>query len=376
MVDDAARDRLFMERALFLAERGRGRTSPNPIVGAVVVAPDGVVVGQGAHLQAGAAHAEVTALAAAGERARGATLYCTLEPCSHTGRTGPCVERIVAAGIARVVAAVGDPNPRVAGAGFDYLRGRGVEVVEGVGREAALRQHAPFFTWVTRKRPFVIVKAAMSRDGFVGRADERVQITGPVANRYFQRQRAEIDAIAVGSGTVLTDNPLLTARGAYRARPLTRVVFDWRGRVPADAALCSTLDAGPVIMLMTRQAAMERPDHVAHLTSKGVVVQQFETRALEPALAWLASRDVVTLLVEGGPALHAALAEEGLIDRGQWVVSPEPLGSGVAVAMKIGRQADPAQSAPVTQRLVQLGNDVLFEFEIDVHRTDRTHRPH
>ena len=359
-----------MERALFLAERGRGRTSPNPIVGAVVVSPEGVVVGQGAHLQAGGPHAEIIALAAAGDRARGATLYCTLEPCSHTGRTGPCVERITAAGIARVVAAVKDPNPRVAGAGFAYLRGHGIDVAEDICADAAGRQHAPFFTWVTRERPFVIVKAVASRDGFVGRPDARVQLTGPEANRFFHRQRAEVDAIAVGSGTVLVDDPLLTARGAYRVRPLTRVIFDWRGRIPAEAAVFSTLDAGPVIIMVTRRAASERSSHFAHLTSKGVTVHSFEIRSLEPALAWLASRDIVTLLVEGGPALHAALAEEGLVDRVQWVVTPKTLGGGVAIAASIVRHAD--ARLPSTSR--QLGDDVLIEF--DVHRINRSDRSH
>src|SRR5262245_31976712 len=218
-------DECFMERALFLAERGRGTTSPNPIVGAVVVNESGIVVGQGAHLAAGGPHAEVVALDAAGSLARGATLYSTLEPCAHTGRTGPCVERIVAAGISRVVAAVGDPNPRVAGRGFGYLRARGVRVDLGVSEEAARRQNGPFFTWVARRRPFVIVKAALSRDGFVGRSDRRVKLTGAVADRWFQRQRAEVDAIGVGAGTVLVDDPLLTPREVYRARPLVRVLF-------------------------------------------------------------------------------------------------------------------------------------------------------
>jgi diaminohydroxyphosphoribosylaminopyrimidine deaminase/5-amino-6-(5-phosphoribosylamino)uracil reductase len=186
----------------------------------------------------------VVALERAGARARGATLYCTLEPCSHTGRTGPCVERIAAAGIARVVAAVKDPNPRVAGRGFDYLRRHGIEVVEDFSHERARSQNAPFFTWIENGRPFVVLKAAVSRDGFVGVAGRRTQLTGPVADRYFHRQRAEIDAIAVGSGTILADDPSLTARGAFRPRPLTRVIFDWRVRIPATARVFST-STGP-----------------------------------------------------------------------------------------------------------------------------------
>jgi diaminohydroxyphosphoribosylaminopyrimidine deaminase/5-amino-6-(5-phosphoribosylamino)uracil reductase len=201
MVD--VHDAGFIERAFFLGERGRGRTAPNPVVGAVIVSSRGVVVGQGAHLEAGGPHAEVIALDAAGSEARDGTLYCTLEPCSHVGRTGPCVERIVGAGIRRVVFPIRDPNPRVSGSGAAYLRAHGVDVTEGIGEEQARRQNAVFLTWITRLRPYVIVKAAVSSDGFVGRSGTRVKLTGAVADRYLQRQRAEVEAIAVGSGTVL-----------------------------------------------------------------------------------------------------------------------------------------------------------------------------
>ncbi len=273
-------DQAFMARALFWAERGRGRTSPNPNVGAVVVSPDGVVVGQGAHMLAGGPHAEVVALEAAAGRARGATLYCTLEPCAHTGRTGPCVERIVAAGVHRVVAAVEDPNPLVAGQGLAFLRRHAVEVVVGVGEAEARRQLAPFLTWMTARRPFVILKAATSADGFVGGRDGPVRLTGPAADRFFHRQRAEIDALAVGATTVLVDDPLLTARGAYRVRPLTRVLFDWRARIPASAHVFSTVSAGPVIMVVSERALVDAPAHFTELHRLGVSIEAFEARDL------------------------------------------------------------------------------------------------
>jgi diaminohydroxyphosphoribosylaminopyrimidine deaminase/5-amino-6-(5-phosphoribosylamino)uracil reductase len=349
-----------MERALFHAERGRGRTSPNPIVGAVVVDANGIVAGQGAHLGPGGPHAEIVALDRAGERAEGGTLYCTLEPCSHTGRTGPCVERIHAAGIRRVVAAAADLNPQVAGRGFAYLESRGIEVVAGIGRDAAERQLAPFFTWVTRNRPFVIAKVAISRDGFIGQAGRRVELTGPAANRFLHRQRAEVDAIAVGSGTVLADDPELTARGAYRFRPLTRVIFDWRARVPAEARVFSTVDAGPVIMVVGHDAARRDPARLATLRGRGAVVHVAREHRVEPVLSWLASRDVMSLLVEGGSVLHRAFAEAGAIDRVQRVVTPRELGSGIAAADL------PPAGAPATR--TQLGDDELIEF--DVHRTD------
>jgi diaminohydroxyphosphoribosylaminopyrimidine deaminase/5-amino-6-(5-phosphoribosylamino)uracil reductase len=363
VVADAA-DVALMARALFWAERGRGRTTPNPIVGAVVVTPDGVVVGQGAHLVAGGPHAEVTALDAAGELARGSTLYVTLEPCSHTGRTGPCAERVVASGVRRVVLAVADPNPRVAGRGIAYLRAHGLDVTTDVGRREALRQNAPFFTWVTKGRPFVTAKAAVSVDGFVGPGDRPIRLTGAIADRYFQRQRAEVDAIAVGAGTVLVDDPLLTARGVYRHRPLMRVVFDWRGRVPASARIVSTLQTGPVIMVTTAATRDRHGAHFSELERLGVEVEAFDGRELRPVLERLGQRDVLSLLVEGGPALHSALAAADLIDRVQVVATPLELGAGVPVApiFRIGASTD------ATTRVIQLGADRLTEF--DVHRID------
>jgi diaminohydroxyphosphoribosylaminopyrimidine deaminase/5-amino-6-(5-phosphoribosylamino)uracil reductase len=355
-------DALFMDRALFLAERGRGRTSPNPIVGAVVVSPDGIVVGQGAHLKAGGPHAEVVALEAAGARARGATLYCTLEPCAHTGRTGPCVERIVAAGIARVVLAVQDPNPKVAGRGVEFLRAHGTDVVLDVDRDRARALNAFFFTWMTRRRPFVIAKAAVSADGFVGRTDGAVRLTGLAADRYFHRQRAEVDAIAVGSGTVLVDDPALTPRGAYRERQLTRILFDRRARIPAKSRVFSTLEAGPVIMIVSETAAAANRERLTALESQGVVVDRCADAGLGKALQRLGERQILSLLVEGGPSLHQAFIEAGLVDRLQVVRTPKTLGAGVRPASHEKLRRDGRA------RVTHLGDDTLMEF--DVHRPD------
>lgn len=322
-----------MRRALFLAERGRGTTAPNPIVGAVVVSPDDIVVGQGAHRVAGGPHAEVVALDAAGALARGATLYCTLEPCSHTGRTGPCCERVAAAGIARVVIAARDPNPSVNGRGISYLTQHGVSVEmaeEAETREAA-RQNAPFFTWITTRRPHVTLKVAVSRDGFAGYPDRPSKLTGIRADRWMHRQRAEVGAIAVGSSTVLVDDPQLTARLVFRERPLVRVVFDRRGRVSPSARLFSTADAGPIIV----------------------------TREDIPAtLAELARRDILSLVVEGGPTLHRAFWDAGVVDRVQVVETSVPLGGGVAAFRP---------PAPVDAGTRRIGDDLLIEW--DVHRT-------
>lgn len=331
----------WMTRALFVAERGRGRTNPNPLVGAVVVSPSGVVVGQGAHLVAGGPHAEVHALRDAGEAARGATLYCTLEPCCHIGRTGPCTERIIAAGIRRVVTAIEDPNPRVSGGGHSQLRGAGIEVITGVLEEDAARQNAPFLTWITHDRPWTVVKTAVSADGYVGRHGGQgrqpmgsFRLTSPITDRWMHRQRAWIDAIAVGADTVLADDPLLTARGAWRPRPLTRVIVDWRGRVPSTAAVYSTQSAGPVIMvgLDTVPAA-----HRAALRARGVDVELFESRHLAAVAEFLADRNVQSLLVEGGPTLQQAWIEAGLVDAVQCVQTSAVLGGGVPVAPALAR---------------------------------------
>jgi len=348
-----------MARALFLAERGRGTTTPNPVVGAVVVSSDGIVVGQGAHRVAGGPHAEVFALDAAGIDARGATLYCTLEPCSHTGRTGPCAARVAAAGITRVVVALDDPNPRVAGGGFAYLRAHGIEVVTGVERDQAARQNAPFITWIASQRPHVTMKVAVSADGFVGSERGNVNLTGPAMDRTMHQQRAGIDAIAVGSSTVLADNPQLTARLAYRQRPLTRVVFDRRARVTPSARLFETLEAGPVIMFIG-------PDFVSSSSADALrragaqVVAVAPEQSVVAALRELAIRDVLALLVEGGPTLQRAFWDAGVVDRVQIVETPAVLGSGIAALLPT------PGVAVVTTR--QRGADVLKEW--DVHRAD------
>src|SRR5688572_28533296 len=205
-----------MRRALLHARRGLGRTAPNPVVGACVVTAEGVVVGDGAHERLGEAHAEVHALDEAGDAARGATLYCTLEPCCHVGRTGPCTERIIAAGIRRVVAAMEDPFPRVSGGGFARLRAQGVDVSVGVARDDAVKLNQPYLTAVREGRPYIIIMAAGSIDGRIAAAaGERTPLTSAVEMRRAQQDRAWVDCIGVGSETVLVDDPLLTAREVY-----------------------------------------------------------------------------------------------------------------------------------------------------------------
>jgi diaminohydroxyphosphoribosylaminopyrimidine deaminase/5-amino-6-(5-phosphoribosylamino)uracil reductase len=323
-----------------------------------VVSAEGIVVGHGHHERAGEPHAEVNALRAASGRARGGTLYCTLEPCSHQGRTGPCVQRIVEAGIARVVAAVEDPDPRVSGRGFAYLREHGVVVEVGVGATAAETLNRPFFTLIRKRRPFVIMKAAVSLDGCIAEAPgRRTQLTAEAANRHAQRVRAEVDAVGVGVGTILADDPLLTSRGVYRARPLVRVIFDRELRTPPESRVLSTCDSGPVIIVTTSEAG-SRTDARRRLEERGAVIDVAADRTLGSALERLGARQIGSLLLEGGASLHQAAFDEGVADFVRLYVTPHVLGPA-GVRFLDGR---PFSSAELTDRLVEpLGPDVLIE---------------
>ena len=322
-------DELHMDQALALAELGRGQTSPNPMVGAVVVSEEGAVVGTGYHRRAGAAHAEVVALEVAASRARGGTLYCTLEPCSHYGRTGPCTARIVEAGIQRVVVGAVDPNPRMMGSGIDYLRERGVRVDVGVRGRTAERLNEAFRIWITQGRPFVTMKAATSRDGKISaRAGQRTPLTSDRANQAIHQMRAEVDAIGVGSTTLLVDDPVLTARGAQRRRPLARVVFDRRLRTPVTAKVVGSLCDGPVIIMTTEGAVSGRPDLADQLREAGVRLETMpdDDAGIEAALRRLGSLEVTSLVLEGGVTIHRAAWEADVVDRVQQFVAPIEIG--------------------------------------------------
>jgi diaminohydroxyphosphoribosylaminopyrimidine deaminase/5-amino-6-(5-phosphoribosylamino)uracil reductase len=353
-----------MRRALEHARRGLGRTTPNPVVGACIVSDEGVVLGQGAHERAGEPHAEVNALEEAGSGARGATLYCTLEPCVHTGKTGPCTERIIAAGIRRVVAAMEDPFPLVGGRGFAALRAHGIEVETGIGYEAAVRLNQPFLTTTRKGRPFVILKAATSLDGRIAAGSgQRTQITSPGAMIHAHYVRAQVDAIAVGSETILVDDPQLTAREVYRERPLTRVVFDRRLRMPVTARLLSTLSAGPVIILTTPESA--RSMRAGELRSAGARVIAAEQDSLGAALSVLPGLDVQSLVLEGGALVQEAAWGEGVVDYVQLYVAPVWIGER-GVPFLPSCTFSPASL--IERKVQQLGPDVLIEGYV--------HRPH
>jgi diaminohydroxyphosphoribosylaminopyrimidine deaminase/5-amino-6-(5-phosphoribosylamino)uracil reductase len=359
-------DDYYMRKALALAERGRGDTSPNPLVGALVVDNAGVIVGRGAHLRAGGPHAEVLALTDAGPRARGATLYCTLEPCSHTGKTGPCAPLVTAASIRRAVIAMEDPNPLVNGAGLRHLHARGVEVTVGVLAAEAARQNEAFLTAIRRRRPFGILKAALSLDGCVAAAaGVRTMLTGAAANRIIHRQRAEVDAIGVGVGTVLADDPLLTPRGAYRSRPLTRVIFDRRLRTPPSARIFSSRPDGPILVVATARGVASEPDRVAALGRAGAGIVAVEDDSLQSAMNALYRRGVASIVLEGGPRLHQAALEAGIVDLIHLYVAPRRLESGAVPWMPPHRFAIGTLGS---RAAAWFGDDLRVEGH--VHRAD------
>jgi len=307
-----------MAQALRQAARGLGRTAPNPPVGCVLVRGR-EVVGTGFHPGAGQPHAEVFALRQAGERARGSTAYVTLEPCGHFGRTPPCADALITAGVVRVVISAPDPNPRVAGRGVQKLRDAGLEVTLGVGEAEALRQQAGFRSLVTRGRPWVVYKYAMTLDGKVAAEGEaNGPVTGPQARARVMEWRNELDAIAVGIGTVLTDDPRLTTRDVEGGRDPRPVLFDRRARMPLTARV---LRPGAIVVTA--------PDADAgHLEAAGMTLVRAGN--LTDAVQELGRLNVSSLLLEGGPALASALFGAGLIDEVRAFISPKVLGAGLS----------------------------------------------
>ncbi len=318
-----------MRRALQLAARARGRTAPNPMVGAVVV-KHGRVVGEGYHHRAGEPHAEVHALRAAGAKARGATLYVTLEPCCHHGRTPPCTDAVIAAGIARVVAAMEDPDPRVGGQGLKTLRRAGIEVEVGLLEPEARRLNEAYLKHTTTGLPFVSLKAAMSLDGKIATVGGESQwITGEAARAYGHRLRSQHQAILTGVETVLADDPALTVRHTRGANPL-RVVADSRGRTPTTARLL-TADPRPAIIAVTDRAPAARRRALA---AAGADVWLLPAQGghvdLEALLRRLAEGGVQSVLLEAGGTLTAAALAAGLVDRVYFFLAPCLLGGATA----------------------------------------------
>lgn len=329
----------YMHEALQLAAQARGRTSPNPTVGAVIVR-DGTVIGRGFHTWAGKDHAEIVALREAADSARGSTLYVTLEPCSHHGRTPPCVEAVIRAGVARVVAAMRDPNPQVSGQGFEKLRSAGIEVVlDETHTAAAERLNEPFVHFMKTGRPLVTIKAALTLDGKIAAPQDNYGwITSEIARADVQQVRHYSDAILTGLGTVLEDDSLLTDRsGRERSRPLLRIVLDSQLRIPLSAKIIASAN-NDVLVVGTSAAATDRR---AALEAAGIQVLIADGAAgrTDPhkVIQYLAEQRYLSLMVEAGAKVNGTMLDEQIADKVLFYYAPKILG-GLKSLSVIGGQ--------------------------------------
>ncbi|MCD6288685.1 MAG: bifunctional diaminohydroxyphosphoribosylaminopyrimidine deaminase/5-amino-6-(5-phosphoribosylamino)uracil reductase RibD [Candidatus Hydrogenedentes bacterium] len=357
-------DERFMDRALELAARAYGRTSPNPMVGAVVVR-DGEIVGEGYHARAGEDHAEVVALRDAGESVRDATLYVTLEPCSHYGRTPPCVDAIISAGIRRVVAAMTDPNPLVAGAGFRRLKDAGIEVDVGMRQAEAGRLNEAHVKFCRTGLPFVYLKYAMSLDGKVAtRTKDARWVTGEDARRRVHELRDRVDAIMVGAGTVRADDPALTTRLPDGGRDPVRIVVSTMGDLDPSARVFADDGDAPRWLAVSDGCPVER---LGMFENRGVDILNCPATAqgldLRETMRLVGERDVRTVLLEGGPTLAAAALESGIVDKIMRFIAPIVIGGMDAPSPVAGRGIERIADALrlVDVGIERVGSDVLIE---------------
>jgi diaminohydroxyphosphoribosylaminopyrimidine deaminase/5-amino-6-(5-phosphoribosylamino)uracil reductase len=357
-------DERIMWTVLDLARKGRGLTNPNPMVGAVVV-KNGEVVSTGYHGYAGGPHAEYIALQKAGEKARGATLYANLEPCCHRGKTPPCVESIHAAGISKVVVAMKDPNPIVNGKGIDWLREKGIEVKVGVLEDKARRLNEVFIKYITTRRPFVIVKAAMSFDGKIAtREGDSRWITGKKSRQMAHQLRNRADAIIVGINTILRDDPVLTTRLTDReGRDADRVILDSRARLPLDAKVINPSSRATTMVAATEAAPPERCEK---LRERGVEILLLPSErgrvSLEALMIELGKRKYSSLLVEGGGTVNYSFLEENLIDKIYLFLAPIIFGGQSAPTPFAGEGIDVLKKAWMVSglELKQYDEDLLL----------------
>ncbi len=362
---NGASDRAWMEMAYGLAEKARGRTSPNPLVGAVVVR-GGAAVGAGFHEEPGEPHAEILALAGAGGRARGATLYLTLEPCVHWGRTPPCVDTVLRAGLERVVVSAVDPNPIVDGRGIRRLERAGLRVSVGLLAERNAALNESYVKYITRKRPFVTLKAALTLDGKIAcRTGESRWISSAGTRDYVHLLRGEQDALMIGAGTLVSDDPRLTVRHPHWGRKkVLRAVLDSRLSFPLDARILRTLGLGPVVVFAGRGAPAGKARALAR---RGVEVVPPPGGAmawsLDRVLAELGRREVAALLVEGGGRLYTAFVEAGLADKAVLTLAPRLLGGDAAPGFLGGAGAGTVAAARALRRVrtFTAADDIILE---------------
>ena len=358
-------DRKFMERALAIASRARGHTSPNPMVGAVIVR-DGEIVGEGYHQRAGDAHAEIHALNQAQDLAQGATMYVTLEPCCHWGRTPPCTESLIRAKLANVCVSMKDPNPQVAGKGIRQLEEAGIRVRVGICEEESRQLNEVFIKYITTQCPFVILKSAISLDGKIATASGESQwITSEAARLKGHEVRAQVDAILVGVGTVLQDNPSLTTRLPDRtnADPI-RVIVDSRGRTPLGAKVFNPNSNAGTLIAVTENAPMEKIEALKSAGADVLIIEEEKGRVgLGALMRELGRKEITSVLIEGGGEVNAAALQAGVVDKLMFFVAPKLIGGkdapGPISGVGIDRLAEAFELHNV--RTSQIGTDFLIE---------------
>ncbi len=327
-----SQDQKYMQRALELAALGLGRTSPNPVVGAVLV-KDGIIVGEGYHRQAGTPHAEIVALQRAGSLARGASIYVSLEPCCHHGKTPPCTEALIKAGVKRVIAATLDPNPLVEGKGAARLREAGIEVALDVLKEEADRLNEAFFKYIRDQRPFVTMKTAMTLDGKIASysGDSR-WISSEASRQYVHHLRNTYDAIMVGIGTVIADDPMLNTRlDSVNSRDPLRVILDGELRLPEGSKIAQTSQKQRTLLIANQSCDKQRVDKFEQLGIEVLILDgEGALLSLPAVLEELGRRKVLSLLLEGGAEVNAAMLENRLVDKIHWFIAPKIIGGNAA----------------------------------------------
>ncbi|MBP2635637.1 MAG: ribD [Firmicutes bacterium] len=355
-------DEFYMQQALAIARYATGRTSPNPLVGAVIV-KDGRIVGQGWHRKAGTPHAEVHALAQAGELAKGATIYVTLEPCSHHGRTGPCADALIEAGVKKVVVAMTDPNPEVAGNGLTRLRAAGIEVVEGVLIAEAIQINEVFLKWITTGMPFGILKTAMTLDGKIAaHTGHSKWITSASAREYVHKLRDIYDGILVGVGTILADNPKLTTRLLEGGHNPVRIIVDTMARTPLTANVVTDKEA-PTIIAVGREAPVERVEALRKLGVEVLVLEQnTQGVKLRQLFKVLGEKRITSVFIEGGATINASLLADNLIDKVYSFVAPKIIGGKKAPGPVGGNGVDQVDQAIMLENITTqtIGDDILI----------------
>jgi len=355
-------DERWMKRVLRLAELGRGRTSPNPMVGAILV-KDGEVAGEGYHAKAGEAHAEIIALQQAREEARGAVLYLNLEPCTHYGKTPPCAPQVIESGVKRVVIGMEDPNPLVKGKGIEVLRRAGLDVEVGILEKECQRLNEAFCKYILKKEPFVILKVAATMDGKIAtRNGDSKWISGEASRRFVHKLRNQVDGVLVGIGTVLKDDPQLTAR-IRGGRDPYRIVLDSRLKIPEEAKVIGTSPSKTIIAV----AEFAPKDKIEKLEKRGVQILILDSQEgkinLKSCLSKLGEIGMMSLLVEGGSQINGSFLDEGLIDKLLLFLSPKLIGDHQALGIFGGRGVSSLEEAVALKEMKtrRVGEDILLE---------------